>query len=103
MTVALGLLFLEKTSLELSTDASYHELLPATLPACLPLSPLVQKYFILFIYFWLYPAACGILVPRPGIEPVAPAVEAESPNRWTIREFLSRSISLACGYDGLRL
>ena len=29
----------------------------------------------------------GILVPRPGIEPVPPAVEAQSPNHWTAREF----------------
>ena len=29
---------------------------------------------------------CGILVPRPGIEPVPPAVEAWSPNPWTARE-----------------
>ena len=32
--------------------------------------------------------ACGALVPRPGIEPVPPAVEAQSPNHWTTREFL---------------
>ena len=31
--------------------------------------------------------ACGILVPRLGIEPVPPAVEARSPNHWTAREF----------------
>ena len=30
--------------------------------------------------------ACGILVPRLGIEPMSPAVEARSPNHWTIRE-----------------
>ena len=30
--------------------------------------------------------ACGILVPRPGIEPVHPALEAWSPNHWTARE-----------------
>ena len=30
--------------------------------------------------------ACGILVPRPGIEPGHPAVEAWSPNHWTARE-----------------
>ena len=29
---------------------------------------------------------CGILVPRPGIEPVLPAVEAWSPTHWTTRE-----------------
>ena len=30
--------------------------------------------------------ACGILVPRPGIEPMPPAVEAQSLNHWTTRE-----------------
>ena len=28
----------------------------------------------------------GILVPQPGIKPMPPAVEARSPNRWTVRE-----------------
>ena len=36
--------------------------------------------------FWPHCAACGILVPQPGIEPVPPAVEAWSPNHWTARE-----------------
>ena len=31
--------------------------------------------------------ACGILVPSPGIEPVPPAVEAQSPNHWTAKEY----------------
>ena len=31
--------------------------------------------------------ACGILVPRPGIEPGPMAVKALSPNHWTVREF----------------
>ena len=30
--------------------------------------------------------ACGILVPRPGIEPVPPALETQSLNHWTARE-----------------
>ena len=30
--------------------------------------------------------ACGILVPRPGIEPSPPALEAQSVNHWTARE-----------------
>ena len=38
-------------------------------------------YYLVFIFL-----ACGILVPWPGIEPVAPAVEAQSPNHWTARE-----------------
>ena len=31
-------------------------------------------------------APCGILVPQPGIEPLLPAVEAQSFNHWTARE-----------------
>ena len=38
-------------------------------------------------FFWPRPAACGILVPQPGIEPRPSAVKARSPNRWTAREF----------------
>ena len=40
-----------------------------------------------FIYIRPRRAACGILVPQPGIEPVPPAMEARSPNHWTTREF----------------
>ena len=40
-----------------------------------------------FFYFWLHLAACGISVPRPGIEPVPPASEAWSLNHWAAREF----------------
>ena len=32
----------------------------------------IQQVFVLF---WLHRGACGILVPRIGIEPVAPAME----------------------------
>ena len=35
------------------------------------------------IFFWLHHAACGVLVPWPGIEPVPSAVKAWSPNHWT--------------------
>ena len=30
---------------------------------------------------------CRILVPQPGLKPGSPAVEAQSPDHWTIREF----------------
>ena len=42
---------------------------------------------IIIITFWPHRTACGILVPRPGIEPVLPAPEAWSLNHWTAREF----------------
>ena len=38
-------------------------------------------------FFWLHHVACGILVSRPGTEPVPPAVEAQRPNHWTTRDF----------------
>ena len=37
--------------------------------------------------FWLCCGACRILVPRPGIEPVPPAVEVWGPNHWTTGNF----------------
>ena len=35
---------------------------------------------------------CGLLVPRPGIEPAPPALEAQSLNHWTAREILDQSL-----------
>ena len=42
--------------------------------------------FIYLFTFWPRYTACGILVPRPGSEPVPPALEARSLNHWTARE-----------------
>ena len=39
-----------------------------------------------FFFFWLLPAAYGILVPQPGMEPGPSAVKTQSPNHWTARE-----------------
>ena len=36
---------------------------------------------LLFYFILVCAAACGILVPRPGIEPLPPAVEAQSPSK----------------------
>ena len=47
------------------------------------------------IFFWPRCAACGILVPQPGIKPTPPAVEARSLNHWTAREVPGIS-SLMC-------
>ena len=52
-------------------------------------------YFVdtspLLIFFWwgggACRAACGILVPWPGIEPTPSVVKAKSPTHWTAREF----------------
>ena len=43
------------------------------------------NFVFLFIYFCF--VACGILFPRPGIEPVLPAIKEQSTNHWTAREF----------------
>ena len=44
----------------------------------------------LSLFFTFFPifchAACGILVPQPGIEPVPPTVEVRCLNHWTARE-----------------
>ena len=39
-----------------------------------------------FFFFWPRCVACGILVPRPGIEPVPPPLGVWSLNHWTTRE-----------------
>ena len=44
----------------------------------------VSWFFCLFV--WPHSTACGILVPRPGIELWDPAVEARVLNHWTARE-----------------
>ena len=41
---------------------------------------------IFLFIFWPCCVACGILVPRPGIEPASPALEAQSLNPLTARE-----------------
>ena len=48
-------------------------------------------------FFWPCHAACGILIPWPGIEPGFPATEAQSPNYWTVREFLCSELLLSQG------
>ena len=42
-----------------------------------------QRILAIFFFFWPCPAACGILVPRAGIKPMPPAMEARSLNHWT--------------------
>ena len=52
-------------------------------------------FFFIFIFsFWPCLMACGILVPRPGIEPGPLAVKVWSPNHWTTREFLQVAFHL---------
>ena len=41
-----------------------------------------------FFFFLLQRRACGILVPRPGIEPMPLALEAQSLNHEATREDL---------------
>ena len=43
--------------------------------------------FFFFLWGGACLAACGILVPQPGIEPGPLALRAQSPNHWTAREF----------------
>ena len=45
------------------------------------------KKTYLFIYLFSHHMACGILFPQPGIKPVPPAVEGQSLNHWTTRDF----------------
>ena len=58
-------------------------------------SPTHTLFF--FFFFFFGHMACRILVPRPGIKPLPPALEAQSLNHWTAREvpytFLRFSLS----------
>ena len=47
---------------------------------------------VLFIYFLTHHAVYRILVPRPGMEPMPPAVEAQILNHWAAREVLGLSL-----------
>ena len=51
-------------------------------------SVLYQYIYIYFFIFWPCRVACGILVPRAGMEPGPSAVKVQSPNYCTTREFL---------------
>ena len=86
-------------SLNLKLGRDIHNWLfkPVPVSSCMPLvhngsaifSQNLTVVFLLsffFFFFWLRYAACGILVPRPGIEPMAPAVEAWTLNHWTAKE-----------------
>ena len=51
-------------------------------------------YLIQFIIviFWPHYIAREILFPSPGIKPMSPTVEAQSPNHCTTREVLEMDI-----------
>ena len=44
------------------------------------------SFIVLFFIFRPRHEACGILVPRPEIEPKSPALGARSLNHWIARE-----------------
>ena len=45
---------------------------------CIYIYTYIYIYIYIFFFFWPRHVACGILVPPPRIEPVPPAVEAQS-------------------------
>ena len=45
-----------------------------------------HRHWGIFFFFFAYHEACRILVLYPGMEPMTPAVEAQSLNHWTTRE-----------------
>ena len=46
---------------------------------------MLHGFLVWFFFFWPHFEAYGILVLRPGIEPVPPATEAQGPSPWTAR------------------
>ena len=53
--------------------------------------PLVSSLEAVLGFFWLHHTAFRIF-PRPGIEPMPPALEAQNVNHWTAREVLDSVI-----------
>ena len=47
---------------------------------------LALLFFLFFFLFLLHRMECGILLSQAEIEPVLPAVKAQSLNHWTTRE-----------------
>ena len=45
-----------------------------------------ENYKTSFFFFWPCHAACGILIPWPGIKLTPPAAEARSLKHWTARK-----------------
>ena len=58
----------------------------------------VFSSFLFSFFFFLVHKACGILVPWPGVESVASAVEAWCPNHWTARQFPIFCFIIFCSY-----
>ena len=55
--------------------------------------PIIVKMYQ-SLYCWWHSVACMILVPRPGIKSMPPAVEAQSPIHWTAREFPPSTVKI---------
>lgn len=49
-----------------------------------------------FFLFWLSPAACGLLVSQPEVEPMPSVLEAQNLNHWTAREVSVTLFNLQC-------
>ena len=47
---------------------------------------MINFMLCLFLSFWPRCVGCRIFVPQPGMEPLPPAVEAQSLNQWTARK-----------------
>ena len=54
------------------------------------------RLLLFLFFFWPGPAACGILVPIPGIKPMSPALEDSSLNHWITREVLIQLAPSGC-------
>ena len=46
----------------------------------------INETYFFFPFFWRCPLAHGILVPRPGLEPMPRTLEGQSLNHWTARD-----------------
>ena len=82
------LIFYIKIHTHTHTSMYIYIPLVRSLEKILTKTQLGSGFFLLFLFCFvlLHCAVCGILVPRPGIKPMPPAVEAQSLNHWTSRE-----------------
>ena len=69
------------------TEALSHPRAPG-LPHWVSGTSMADCVFCLFLFILFYSTSRRMLVPRPGIGPVLPAVEVPNLNHWTTREVL---------------
>ena len=95
---------------DMSVSTMTHWLLPSEFSQFIHQNTLSSlSSFFIYLFIWPLHAAYGILIPRPEIEPVSPALEVWNLNHWTAREvpvlpvftdYKEQQRSKPCCFDG---